>query len=138
MSSPSFRRRPALRSNSSPALKYAADLSGVDTQGLALGIKALAQNMVSASESTSKPRASSRPWASTCPGGPLPTLEKIATVFSQLEDGELKTALATEIFGKRGMELIPLLNQGQSGIQKLTQEAERLGIVMGRRHRQGG
>jgi hypothetical protein len=47
-----------------------------------------------------------------------------------LPDGATKAALAVEIFGKNGMDMIPFLNQGADGIRKLKEEALRLGLVM--------
>jgi len=48
-------------------------------------------------------------------------LVKLATVFKGMPDGLEKTALAAKIFGERiGPGLIPLLNQGEDGITRLT------------------
>jgi len=58
-------------------------------------------------------------------------LVKLATVFKGMPDGLEKTALAAKIFGERiGPGLIPLLNQGEDGITKLTGRAKELGIVI--------
>lgn len=55
---------------------------------------------------------------------------EFANVFAGLPDGPEKTALALKVFGKAGAELIPLLNEGQSGIAAYTSELERLGGVV--------
>ncbi len=48
-----------------------------------------------------------------------------------MPDGLEKTALAAKIFGERiGPGLIPLLNQGEDGITRLTGRAKELGIVI--------
>jgi hypothetical protein len=57
-------------------------------------------------------------------------LLEIATVFAGLEDGAVKSALAVELFGRSGLDLIPFLNQGAAGIAQLTAEAERLGLKL--------
>jgi hypothetical protein len=47
-----------------------------------------------------------------------------------MPDGAQKTAEAIKLFGKSGADLIPLLNQGAAGIKEMTDEADRLGIVI--------
>jgi hypothetical protein len=55
-------------------------------------------------------------------------LAEIATQFSKYEDGANKTALAVNLFGRAGAELIPLLNEGAGGIEKLQERAKELGL----------
>jgi lambda family phage tail tape measure protein len=54
----------------------------------------------------------------------------LADKFSAMPDGADKAALAIKLFGKEGMSLIPLLNQGRAGITALMEEAERFGLVI--------
>lgn len=61
---------------------------------------------------------------------PTAVLMELADKFSGLEDGAGKTALAIEIFGKSGAEMVPLLNSGSAGIAELTAMAARLGLVI--------
>ena len=42
----------------------------------------------------------------------------IADRFAKMPDGAQKTALAMELFGKSGMNLIPMLNQGRDALSK--------------------
>ncbi|MGA8863055.1 MAG: hypothetical protein WB444_04520 [Gallionella sp.] len=58
-------------------------------------------------------------------------MSEIADRFSHMENGSTKTALAMSLFGKSGADLIPLLNEGQEGLKKLADEADRLGITIG-------
>lgn len=53
----------------------------------------------------------------------------IAERFSTMPDSARKTALAMDIFGRSGAELIPMLNQGKSGIAAMREEADSLGIT---------
>lgn len=55
----------------------------------------------------------------------------LADRFQALPDGPQKAALAMEIFGKAGRDLIPFLNKGREGIKELTDEAQELGVVVG-------
>ncbi len=54
----------------------------------------------------------------------------LADAFSRLPDSVEKSALAQDIFGKSGSAMIPFLNNGRDGIKSLTDEAERLGLVV--------
>lgn len=54
-------------------------------------------------------------------------LSDLSDRFASMEDGPRKTALAIELFGqKMGPGLIPFLNEGRSGIERLRAEFERL------------
>lgn len=55
----------------------------------------------------------------------------VAEKFSGMEDGAGKAKLATELFGKSGADLIPLLNGGAAGLREAATEAERFGLVIG-------
>lgn len=52
-----------------------------------------------------------------------------ADAFAAMEDGTAKTALAVDLFGKSGAELIPLLNEGSDGLREMNDMAERLGLT---------
>lgn len=54
----------------------------------------------------------------------------VADRFAQYENGAEKAALAQELFGRSGTALIPLLNSGAAGINELTAQAERFGLVV--------
>lgn len=56
--------------------------------------------------------------------------EDLVDVFSRMEDGVAKTALAQEVFGKSGADLIPVLNAGKQGLADMADEAERFGLVV--------
>lgn len=62
--------------------------------------------------------------------GTTAVLLDVADKFKGMEDGAAKTALAMEIFGKSGAEMVPLLNSGAEGIEELTAMAEKLGLVI--------
>ncbi|MDP3228401.1 MAG: hypothetical protein Q8N13_10555 [Acidovorax sp.] len=62
--------------------------------------------------------------------GTTEVLLDVANKFTTLEDGAAKTALAIEIFGKSGTDMVPLLNSGSEGIAQMTAMAERLGLVI--------
>ncbi|HET8707327.1 MAG TPA: hypothetical protein VFM46_13570, partial [Pseudomonadales bacterium] len=57
-------------------------------------------------------------------------LLKVAQKFHETEDGATKTAVAIQLFGRAGAELIPMLNKGSTEIEQLKQKAHDLGLVM--------
>ncbi|MFN4126916.1 hypothetical protein [Pannonibacter indicus] len=111
-------------------LSYAADLSDLSTESLeralgrlsemaSTGDKAFTQLGVTIKGSDGKLRDSSE------------YLKDFADVFAALPDGARKTALANKLFGDRlGRELIPFLNEGRAGLEKLGQEARDLSVVI--------
>lgn len=54
----------------------------------------------------------------------------IADAIGSIEDPAKKTAMAMEIFGKSGQQLVPFLNSGSKGLSELRQQARDLGITM--------
>lgn len=54
----------------------------------------------------------------------------IADGIAKIQDPSKKTKAAMDVFGKSAADIIPLLNQGSSGIEAMMQEAEQLGLIM--------
>jgi len=54
----------------------------------------------------------------------------LAAKFAAMPDGITKSALAMQIFGRGGAEIIPVLNLGRQGVQDLLDTAQKLGVVM--------
>ena len=57
-------------------------------------------------------------------------LGEVAERFSTYRDGAEKTALAQQLFGKSGAELIPLLNAGAGALDEYDAIAKRLGLTL--------
>lgn len=57
-------------------------------------------------------------------------LQDIATAFAGMADGATKSAIASELMGDAGAELIPILNQGGSALRANTQAAIEMGAVL--------
>lgn len=56
-------------------------------------------------------------------------LPEIAEAFVKIENDTKKAALAQELFGRGGLKLVPLLNQGAKGLEELTERADKLGLM---------
>jgi len=55
-------------------------------------------------------------------------LKDVADKFANMQDGAQKTALAVQLFGKSGAEMIPLLNAGSKGLAEMDEMARKLGL----------
>lgn len=55
---------------------------------------------------------------------------QVAEKFKTMPNGVEKTALAMQLFGKSGKDMLPLLNQGADGMAKLGAQAEKFGFVL--------
>lgn len=117
-------------------LKYAADLADVSLESLGTGLKKLSKNAASAADGTGDAKDSFNAL-----GIQLKTNEgllkksdelliELADKFKGLPDGAEKTALAMNLFGKSGADLIPLLNEGAAGIKELQERARELGLEL--------
>jgi len=60
----------------------------------------------------------------------LGALSEVADIFQKMPDGAEKSAMAYELFGRSGMKLIPVLNQGAAGLQSYIDLSQKLGMVV--------
>lgn len=115
-------------------LKYAAENSGSSLDGLGTSLKFLNKNIYEASTGNKElgTAFSSLGISVKDAEGKLiqgdQALYQIADRFKSMPDGPEKAALALQIFGRSGTEMIPMLNEGSEGILKMQQEAQNLGM----------
>ena len=118
-------------------LNYAASLSDVSTESLGTGLRKLSQNMAAAAGGGKEQSAAFAAIGINVQNmdgslkGADQTLKEVASKFASFKDSPEKAALAIELFGKAGADLIPLLNSGSTGLSDMAQEANALGIVFG-------
>jgi len=116
-------------------LKYAADLSGVSFNELGTGVRRLSQNMNDAAQGTGEgAKAFEQLGISvTDADGNLKSasevMAEIADRFAAMPDGAEKTALAMDLMGRSGANMIPLLNGGADALNNLMAEADTFGQV---------
>lgn len=119
------------------ALEYAARLSDVSLQQLSTGVGKLSQNMVAAVSGNKQLSGAfdaigvSVTDANGKLRGADDVLLDLADVFKSLPDGADQTALAMQLMGKSGRDMVPLLNGGSEAIAAMTDEARALGLVVG-------
>jgi ribosomal protein L12E/L44/L45/RPP1/RPP2 len=119
------------------ALNVQARLSDVGIDSLQGGLAKLARNAADAAAGSKQQAAAFQAMGVSLKdaNGNLRSTEDIlgsvAGKFSQYADSASKTALAQQVFGKSGADLIPLLNElGENGFAKAREEAERFGAVI--------
>lgn len=57
-------------------------------------------------------------------------MNEVMVALADMPNGTEKARLATELFGRSGSELMPMLNQGSAAFLDLTQRAHDLGLIM--------
>jgi hypothetical protein len=116
--------------------KPAAEQSGVSGESFEKGLRKLSTTMLEAatgSEDAARNFAAVGVEFKNQDGQLRATdavLLDLAERFKAMPDGAEKTALAVQLFGKSGTELIPFLNQGRDGIEELAAEMQALGVQM--------
>jgi len=117
------------------ALRYAGEVVGTPIEALATGVRKLSLNMAAAAGGGKEQAAAFQAIGVSFKNldgslrGSDQVLGAIADKFASFRDGPEKAALAVDLFGKAGADMIPLLNKGSAGMEELRQEAERLGVV---------
>jgi hypothetical protein len=110
-------------------LRYAFELGGVGGAEFASSMGKLARSMADGSDAFAALGVKVKNADGTLrPVGRV--LDDMADKFAQYADGAEKTALVQRIFGESGANLIPVLNAGAKGLQDLSAEAARLGLVV--------
>lgn len=114
-------------------LRYAAQIGGTSIQGLETGIKRMQRVLVDAGRGleTSK-RALDDLGLSVddlMAMNPEQQFMTILRAIAGVEDATLKAALAQDIFGRSGTDLLPVLEDGVEGLENTMDAADRLGVV---------
>lgn len=117
------------------ALNYAASQSDVETGSLTTGLKMLGKAMGDTGASPAADQLKAMGVATHDAAGELrPTINVLMDIsdqFATSKDNAAKTAAAMALFGRSGVEMVPLLNQGSDSIKEMMGNAEKLGIVIG-------
>lgn len=117
--------------------QFAARLSGIDTETAA---QALGMFNRQVGEALTGSKESAKNFAQfglalrDQQGNVRPTGELILDVADKmqgLKSQQEKTALATKVFGRAGISMVPVLQQGRDAVKDLYKEVEDLGGIMG-------
>lgn len=115
---------------------YVLGQNGMDINMLQTGMKTLVSKMDSASEGTESAVDMFDKLGVSIydANGNIKDQETMLNeamyALADMENGTEKARLATELFGKSGVEMMPMLNGGAEGMKELTERSHELGLVM--------
>ena len=114
-------------------LAYAAQVTGVPLETLEKSLVQLSKGMVEAADGgkaaeTFKKLGVDVLDASGKMRSSEAVLQDLSDRFKEMPDGAQKTALAMEMFGKSGADMLLMLNNGGDGLRTLTEEAKKMGL----------
>lgn len=118
------------------SLQLAADLSGASLEDVGKGFRQLSVRMVEAAGGSKEAKAAFDAIGVSVRNsqGNLRSADdvfaEISGRFAGFADGAGKAAIANEIFGRSGTQLIPLLNQLAGNLDEARKEARDLGVVI--------
>jgi hypothetical protein len=110
-------------------LQLAFEQSGSDAQQMQTSIARLSKEMANGNAAFERMGINVRDAQGNL-RGTREVLGEVADKFQTYEDGAAKAALAQELFGKAGADLIPLLNAGAEGLEEMDRMAEQLGLTI--------
>lgn len=110
-------------------LKLAFDMSGVSADKLETSLGKMAKNMAEGSKAFEAMGVQTRNADGTL-RSTRDVLGDVADKFAGYRDGAEKTALAQELFGKSGTEMISVLNGGAEALAESDAQARRLGLTL--------
>ena len=115
-------------------LKFAAEQSGASIETLEMGIRNMQRVLLDVQQGSSTAATTLSMLGLSIDNlqtmSPEQQFLQMAQAIAGVEDPSRQAALAMELFGRSGTQLLPMLQQGEAGIEALMQEARRLGIVM--------
>jgi hypothetical protein len=125
------------------AYRLLAQQTGTSLDSVARGMKGMAASMAEAQKGAGDGAVAFKAMgiSATDSSGKLRPMNDVlletADLFVNMEDGAEKNRLAVTLFGKAGMEMIPMLNAGREGMEQSIKTAERLVIVFTREAAEG-
>ena len=112
-------------------LAHAADLSGVSLEQFQTGVQRMSRVMADTPDVIENLGIALHDAEGNMRSTDDVLLD-VADVLAGMPDGAEKTALAMELLGRSGANMIPLLNGGRDAIQDMMNEADRLGLTISR------
>ncbi len=110
-------------------LQLAFKMGGVEADALQIALQKLSTGLTEGNAGLKAMGIS----AKNADGSLKSTREVLAAVadeFASYQDGAQKTALAIEVFGKSGADLLPILNGGSEALADFDEMARKLGITL--------
>ncbi len=114
-------------------LRHAAELSGSSLEGIGKAVKRMAKFLEDGKDGLQTTTRDLEKLGFTVEEfkglSPEEVFFKFANAIADLEDPLQRVAIAQNVFGRAGTDLLPMLAQGSEGMAQMRQEARDLGIV---------
>ena len=128
-----LKQKTGLAAVSLEGMSVAMARHGLESGSIAVAMKSLSKELVGVSQGT---QSSIKLFQSlgvslqTVEKGTGATLRAIADAFQQMPDGAQKATFAVELFGKSGLDLIPILNTGAAGLDEAMKKSAEFGLIL--------
>ena len=110
-------------------LQYAAKLSDTSIESLQTGFRTLANNMVAGADAFAQLGISLQNTDGTMRSS-VDVFSDVADRFASMEDGALKSSIAVDLFGRSGLDLIPMLNEGSAGLAEFGRQSDAVSYTL--------
>jgi len=114
-------------------LRYAAELSGTSIEGIDKGVKRMASTLLDAEMGLSTSLDAMDALGLSVDEfkglSPEEAFNKFMEAIAGIEDPLKRSAIAQDIFGKSGTDLLPMMADGAEGLATMKAEASELGLV---------
>jgi hypothetical protein len=127
-------KRTGVSASALQAYQFAADQSGVGLETFGRGIQKLTVNLGEAQTGNAAAIKSFTDLGLSVTElaglSPQVAFEKVAAAIAELPNPAQQAAAAVSLFGKSGIDLVPVFQEGAGFLQQMREEAERLGTVL--------
>ncbi len=116
--------------------QYAAQLAGMSVQELNMNMEQFIRRAAETADGSGESQAAYKELGIAVKdvNGQVKSsdqlLAEVADRFAEIKDGSVKVRLAYDLFGRSGIGMINMLNQGSAAIAAQREEARRLGVVL--------
>jgi hypothetical protein len=110
-------------------LQYAAKLSDTSIESLQTGFRTLANNMVGGADAFAQ-LGINVANADGSMRSSVDVFSDVADRFASMEDGALKSSIAVDLFGRSGLDLIPMLNEGSAGLAEFGRQSDAVSYTL--------
>ena len=128
-------KRTGMSAEAFSALAYAANISDIEVGTLEGSLRKMQKTLGAAATGSKSAEenlaALGLPVKELLALAPEQQFMVIADRLSNIENPAMRAAAAMKIFGRGGVTLLPMMEGGAAGISALTDEAARLGLVIG-------
>lgn len=130
-----LQRQLGLTAQQASRLRFAGEETGVTAQQLGTTFGILSKHL-SANDKAWKSLGVSTKDAQGKTKSMNDLIPQIADRFAKMQNGPQKTALAMQLFGRSGKDLLPFLNKGAAGIKDLNAESDKYGDTLNQKDTQ--